>query len=107
MSVECDVCSGASWGFAADTAGARWTYVGSLTFSEAGPVLASALALPLPTEGVVDCSGIDAFDSTAVAVLLALKRRAATEGRPLVFTGLPARLEALAALYDVEEILAA
>lgn len=107
MSIECDACSVGAAGFIADAAGARWTYVGSLTFAEAGPVLTAALALPLPAEGVVDCSGIDAFDSTAVAVLLALKRRAAAEGRQLVFTGLPARLEALAALYDVEEILAA
>ena len=99
MSIECDVCMGGDSGFAADAARARWTYAGSLTLEEGGPVLAA--------QGIVDCSGIGAFDSTAVAVLLALKRRAATEGRPVVFTGLPARLESLAALYDVEGILAA
>ena len=93
-------------GFAADPAGGRWIFSGALTFAEAGPVLAAAEALPLPRDGVVDCGNIGAFDSAAVAVLLALKRRAADEGKRIVFAGLPARLEALAALYGVEEILA-
>ncbi len=93
-------------GFAADAAGARWIYAGPLTFAEAGPVLATASALPLPREGVVDCSGIGAFDSAAIAVLLALRRRAAGESRQLEFAGLPERLKALATLYDVEEMLA-
>jgi len=43
----------------------------------------------------------------AVAVLLALKRRAADEGRPLRFVGIPAALASLADLYGVEEILGA
>jgi phospholipid transport system transporter-binding protein len=107
MTLECDACSASVSGFAVAAGGARWAYAGALTFAEAGPVVAAASALPLPTEGIVDCSGIGAFDSTAVAVLLALKRRAAVEGRTLDFAGLPARLEALAKLYDVEEILTA
>ena len=94
-------------GFAADAAGARWTYAGALTFAEAGSVLTAASALALPRDGlVVDCSGIGAFDSSAVAVLLALERRAAAEGRGIAFVGLSPRLEALAALYGVEEMLA-
>ena len=94
-------------GFAADDAGARWTYAGALTFAEAGPVLAAASTLPLPRDGViVDCSGITAFDSSAVAVLLALERRAAAEGSGIAFAGLPPRLDALATLYGVEEFLA-
>ena len=107
MTLQCDACSGPSSGFAPAAGGARWIYIGALTFAEAGPVVAASSALPLPTEGIVDCSGIGAFDSTAVAVLLALRRRAAAEGRTLVFAGLPARLEALAKLYEVEEILTA
>ena len=79
--------------------------MGALTFAEAGPVLSAASAHALPREGIVDCSGIGAFDSAAVAVLLALKRRAAAESRPLAFASLPVGLEALAKLYDVEEIL--
>jgi phospholipid transport system transporter-binding protein len=105
MNLDCAACAGDMPGFAADAAGARWTYAGPLTFVEAGPVLAAADAIPLPSEGTVDCSGVGAFDSAAVAVLLALKRRAVAERRRLVFAGLPPRLEALATLYDVEEIL--
>jgi phospholipid transport system transporter-binding protein len=106
MSIECEACAADVPGFAPDAGGARWTYAGALTFAEAGPVLAAASTLALPREGIVDCGGIGAFDSAAVAVLLALKRRAAAEGRRLAFAGLPARLEALATLYDVEEMLA-
>jgi phospholipid transport system transporter-binding protein len=107
MTLECDVCSEGVSGFAVVAGGARWAYAGALTFAEAGQVVAATAALPLPGEGIVDCSGIGAFDSTAVAVLLALKRRAAAEGQKITFAGLPARLEALANLYDVEDILTA
>jgi len=98
--------SGRAGGFLADSSGARWTYAGALTFAEAAAALSSASALPLPRDGVVDCGGIGAFDSAAVAVMLSLRRRASDEGKPLAFAGLPARLEALATLYDVEEMLA-
>jgi phospholipid transport system transporter-binding protein len=105
MNVECSACEGDVPGFAADAGGARWTYEGALTFAEAKAVLTASSTLALPREGIVDCGGIAAFDSAAVAVLLALRRRAAAEGRRLVFTGIPARLEVLATLYDVGEIL--
>ena len=107
MNGERDAGGGDVPGFAADAAGTRWTCAGALTFAEAGAVLASSSTLALPSEGVVDCGSIGAFDSSAVAVLLALKRRAAAEGRRIAFAGLPARLEALATLYDVEEMLTA
>lgn len=106
MKTECDVCTGSVSGFAPDAGGARWMYIGALTFAEAGPVLAASATLPLPRDGIVDCSGIGAFDSAAVAVLLAIKRRAGAENKHIVFAGLQGRLEALAKLYDVEEILA-
>jgi phospholipid transport system transporter-binding protein len=105
MTIECDSCSGPAGAFIPDAARGRWSYIGALTFAEAGPVLAATTAQELPREGIVDCSAISAFDSAAVAVLLVLKRRAAAERRPLAFVGLPPRLEALARLYDVEEIL--
>lgn len=93
-------------GFVAEDGGARWSYEGPLTFAEAGRVLAAAHAQPLPRDGRVDLGRIGAFDSAAVAVLVALARRAAGEGRSLAFGGLPQGLRALAALYGVEEILA-
>jgi phospholipid transport system transporter-binding protein len=94
-------------GFAPDADGARWAYVGELTSANAGTVLAAAAALKLPGAGEVDLRDLEAIDSAAVAVLLALKRRAADEGQPLRFVGIPASLASLADLYGVEEILGA
>jgi len=94
-------------GFAPDAEGARWVYVGALTYANASVVFAAAADLPLPSTGEVDLAGVSAVDSAAVAVLLALKRRAAADGKPLTFANVPAALTALAGLYDVEEILVA
>ena len=87
--------------------GARWIASGALTFANAGGALAAARALPLPAAGIVECEGITHTDSAAVAVLLALKRRARAEGKPLAFARPPAALTTLATLYDVEDILEA
>ena len=92
--------------FSASADGARWIAQGELTFAHAAPALAAAQALPLPTAGTIDCAGITAADSAAVAVLLAIKRRAAEAGKPLVFVGAPAVIRTLAELYGVEAILA-
>lgn len=94
-------------GFAPDHHGARWSYIGSLTFANAGAVLAATAGVALPTDGEVDLENVGAIDSSAVAVLLALKRRAETEGKPLRFVRLPAALSALADVYGVESILGA
>jgi phospholipid transport system transporter-binding protein len=59
------------------------------------------------SERFVDLSAVEGIDSAAVAVLLALKRRAADEDKPLRFVGVPAALASLAELYGVEEILGA
>ena len=94
-------------GFAPDHEGASWTYSGSLTFANAGSVHAAAAALRLPSEGEVDLDDLGEFDSSAVAVLVALLRRAAEEGKPLRFVHAPPALAALAEVYDVEAILRA
>jgi phospholipid transport system transporter-binding protein len=107
MMSERNAGTGLAHGFVADADGGCWTYEGALTFAEAGSVLAAAAALALPAGGTVDCRGIRGFDSAAVAVLLALQRRAAEDRRTLAFPGIPEGLAALATLYGVEEILAA
>lgn len=94
-------------GFSADAAATRWRYSGPLTFGNASRVFAAALAMPLPSAGEVDLSGTTKVDSSAVAVLLGLRRRAADEGKPLSFTHVPPALSALADLYSVEDLLAA
>jgi len=92
-------------GFAPDHDGTLWTYSGSLTFANAGSVLAATAGLQLPAEGEVDLDDLGEIDSSAVAVLVALRRRAAEEGKPLRFVHVPAALAALAEVYDVEAIL--
>jgi phospholipid transport system transporter-binding protein len=92
-------------GFAPDHEGARWIFTGSLTFANAGPVLAATRALPLPAGGEVDLDDLDGIDSSAVAVLVALLRRAAEEGKSLRFSHAPPAVAALAEVYGVEWIL--
>jgi ABC-type transporter Mla MlaB component len=94
-------------GFAPDHDNKRWLYSGSLTFANAGSVLAVTKALPLPAEGEVDLDDLTGIDSSAVAVLIALARRATEEGKPLRFAHVPAAVAALAQVYDVEWILGA
>jgi len=92
-------------GFAPDHHGAQWVYMGVLTFANAGPVLAATQAVALPTDGDIDLENLGAIDSSAVAVLVALKRRAEAEGKPLRFLHAPAALVALAEVYGVESLL--
>ncbi len=94
-------------GFAPDHEGARWIYTGTLTFANAGSVLAAAEELALPAERVVDLDGLTGIDSSAVAVLVALDRRATEAGKPLRFVHVPAAVAALMQVYGVEWILGA
>lgn len=87
--------------------GGRWTVSGPLTCANAGAAFAAAGAMPLPVAGEIDLGQVGAVDSAVVAVLLALKRRAADEGRSLAFVNVPAAIGALARLYGVEELVAA
>jgi phospholipid transport system transporter-binding protein len=97
--------SRAGAGFAPDRDGARWRYVGELNFANAAPVLAATTGVALPAEGEVDLAYMGAIDSAAVAVLLALKRRAEAERKPLRFVHVPAALLSLADVYGVGPIL--
>jgi phospholipid transport system transporter-binding protein len=93
----------AAFSVAAD--GARWAVSGTLTFDNAASVYAASSALALPTSGIVACDGLGHVDSSAVAVLLGLKRRAVQEGRTLRFESVPAPLHALAVVYGVDRVL--
>ena len=93
--------------FSVSSDGTRWIARGDLTFANAGPALAASKVLPLPSTGAVDCAGITAADSAAVAVLLAIKRRAVNANAPLAFVSAPPVITTLAALYGVESVLAA
>jgi phospholipid transport system transporter-binding protein len=82
----------------------RWLFSGALTFDDATAVLEHAADMPLPASGVVDMAGLVHADSAALAVLLALKRRAAAEGKQLSFATFPPMLESLARVYGIEDL---
>ena len=91
-------------GFAATPDG--WTYAGTLTFADAAAVFEASRGLSLPGSGVVDLAGLVHADSSALAVMLALKRRAAVERANLSFASIPPGILTLAHVYGVEELLA-
>jgi phospholipid transport system transporter-binding protein len=110
MTVECGrlgapAVDAAASGFSPVGENARWLLQGEVTTATASRILEESAALPLPAEGVVDCEAVSVIDSTAVALLLALKRRAKAEQRPLAFTNVPQPLMALAGVYGVENLL--
>ena len=53
----------------------------------------------------VDATALLRFDSTALAVLLELRRAALQAGKTLVLQGIPSRLSDLARLYGIDELL--
>jgi phospholipid transport system transporter-binding protein len=111
MSVACaasgaaPLADDAASGFLPVDGNARWQLQGAVTTDTAAAILQTASALPLPSTGVVECDGIRLVDSTAVALLLALKRRARSEQRTVAFVNVPAPLIALAGVYGVAELL--
>jgi phospholipid transport system transporter-binding protein len=54
---------------------------------------------------VVDAALLRSFDSSALAVLLALRRECARAGKHFVVRGLPERLRDLAGLYGIQGLL--
>ena len=63
--------------------------------------VAQLRAAPSGASWTVDASGLTEFDSSALAVLLACRREAATLGQSWLVTGWPPKLQALAGLYGV------
>ncbi len=55
----------------------------------------------------LDAASLRVFDSSAVAVLLELRRQLRAEGKTLQVSHWPPRLESLMGLYGVTELLAA
>lgn len=91
--------------FTAVDGGQRWRFEGALTMDAAAHALAESRGLPLPSSGVVDFAAMTHADSAALAVMIALKRRGAAEGRPIEIAGVPATLSSLAVVYGVESLL--
>jgi phospholipid transport system transporter-binding protein len=85
--------------------GGRWALSGPLVMDTVAPRLGASALRPLPENGVIDMANVQRVDSAAVALMLALKRRAANEAKPITFAGVPASITSLAVLYGVAELL--
>ncbi len=79
-----------------------------LTLEQAVPVLAQLRAALLQQPGpaaVLDASALRECDSSAVAVLLELRRGLQAQGKTLQIAHSPQRLRDLVTLYGVQELL--
>ena len=85
--------------------GDRWTVSGPMTMDTAARLLEASRTLPLPAAGLVDLERVDRADSAGVSVLLAWRRRAIVDSKPIRFAGMPQNMLSLAELYGVEEML--
>jgi phospholipid transport system transporter-binding protein len=79
-----------------------------LTLAEASATLALLLdAIAADDAPVLDASGLQNLDSSAIAVLLQCRRGAQAKGKALTIVGAPPKLTQLTQLYGVEELVAA
>ena len=78
-----------------------------LTISEAR-VTSAQLRQAITTDPapVLDATGLQTLDTSAIAVLLDCQRTAAAAGKHLQVVGLPAKLMQLAELYGVDALVA-
>jgi len=78
-----------------------------LTHAQAGPCLEqlSAGIAAGPQQLVLDAQALQEFDSSALAVLLELRRACLRLGKQLTIEGAPERLMHLASLYGVRALL--
>ena len=77
----------------------------TLTFQNARAVLEQGCAAIRGGETEIDLSGVQAADSSAVAVLLAWQRIARKQGSTLTYRNIPAGLHSLADVYGVDSLL--
>ncbi|MBS0320121.1 MAG: STAS domain-containing protein [Proteobacteria bacterium] len=91
-------------GFAVVDDGATWRYSGALTFDNATAIYAASEALPLPTSGRIDLAAVTHLDSSALAVMLAVMRRARAAGIELTLAHVPPASVTLAHVYGIAEL---
>lgn len=78
---------------------------GAITIANVEEVLAEGLRLFDGSDIRVDLARVTEVDSSALSLLLEWSRRAAREGRRLVFVNLTPNLKSLAALYGVSDLI--
>ncbi|AOF86551.1 STAS domain protein [Hydrogenophaga sp. RAC07] len=80
-----------------------------VTLADAGKTLVElqhALSQQVGPVVMLDAASLRVFDSSAVAVLLELRRQLRAQGKTLQVSNWPRRLESLMGLYGVSELLA-
>jgi phospholipid transport system transporter-binding protein len=77
----------------------------ALTFQNAEAALEQGCAALAAGETVFDLGGVQAVDSSGLALMLAWQRRAQAQGRKLTFINVPANVDALARLYGVDGLI--
>ena len=80
----------------------------TVTIAEAGDamrMLAQAVQSERDAEVTLDASGLQRFDTSALAVLLECKRLALAGGKGFALVRVPARLADLARLYGLDGLL--
>lgn len=78
---------------------------GDLTYREARQVLARVVEQLAVPETVLDLAEVNEVDSSAIALVLALLRRAEEHSIVLRCENVPVNLRSLAALYGVETLV--
>lgn len=91
--------------------GSRYGLRGELVFATAEMAFSEGvrrlMALSRGARCEFDCAGLSDADSAGLAVLIEWKAEAARRGVVLVYQGLPAAVERLARISDVETLLKA
>lgn len=77
----------------------------TLTVHSAKSVLDAGLRAIADGQTQIDLGELTVVDSAAVATMLAWQRAARSNGKSLEFSNLPANLQSLVNLYDVDELL--
>ena len=85
--------------------GDRLVVTGRLTLATVPELYQSGLQYLTSEDLLVDFSGVEAVDSSAVSMLLCWVRAAEIKNRSLRVTGLPDDLMSLAELYGVSEMM--
>ena len=89
-----------------DIGGGKFAVTGDVTFKTAGDILkASETPFDKHTQIEIDLSGVAATDSAGLALLLEWITWANHTVREIRFIGVPAKIEAIAKVTEVEELL--
>lgn len=78
---------------------------GDLILANTTRLLAEAEAAVAAGAAAFDLKGVGQMDSSAISLLLALKRRAVAANRPVAFLHIPESMLSLAKLYGIAEYL--